>query len=101
MRDRIEEMAYLVDAFAHAVASSAEQALAALKRMSSPTALVRRDGRVVEIESSQIVPGDIVILEAGRVRLRPIIMTTATTVLGLLPMARKALAAGGMCRPFG
>jgi HAE1 family hydrophobic/amphiphilic exporter-1 len=27
------------------------------------------------------------ILEAGRVRLRPIIMTTVTTVLGLLPMA--------------
>ena len=27
------------------------------------------------------------IMEAGRVRLRPIIMTTATTVLGLLPMA--------------
>jgi HAE1 family hydrophobic/amphiphilic exporter-1 len=27
------------------------------------------------------------ILEAGRVRLRPIVMTTATTILGLLPMA--------------
>jgi HAE1 family hydrophobic/amphiphilic exporter-1 len=27
------------------------------------------------------------ILEAGRVRLRPIVMTTVTTVLGLLPMA--------------
>jgi HAE1 family hydrophobic/amphiphilic exporter-1 len=27
------------------------------------------------------------ILEAGRVRLRPILMTTVTTVLGLLPMA--------------
>jgi len=27
------------------------------------------------------------IMEAGRVRLRPIVMTTATTVLGLLPMA--------------
>ena len=27
------------------------------------------------------------ILEAGRVRLRPIVMTTATTVLGLIPMA--------------
>jgi len=27
------------------------------------------------------------ILEAGRVRLRPIIMTTVTTILGLLPMA--------------
>jgi hydrophobic/amphiphilic exporter-1 (mainly G- bacteria), HAE1 family len=27
------------------------------------------------------------VVEAGRVRLRPIIMTTVTTVLGLLPMA--------------
>ena len=27
------------------------------------------------------------ILEAGRVRLRPIVMTTVTTVLGLTPMA--------------
>jgi HAE1 family hydrophobic/amphiphilic exporter-1 len=27
------------------------------------------------------------IMEAGRVRLRPIVMTTVTTVLGLLPMA--------------
>jgi HAE1 family hydrophobic/amphiphilic exporter-1 len=27
------------------------------------------------------------VLEAGRVRLRPIVMTTVTTVLGLLPMA--------------
>jgi HAE1 family hydrophobic/amphiphilic exporter-1 len=29
----------------------------------------------------------VAILEAGRVRLRPIVMTTVTTVLGLLPMA--------------
>ncbi len=27
------------------------------------------------------------IMQAGKVRLRPILMTTATTVLGLLPMA--------------
>jgi len=27
------------------------------------------------------------IIEAGKVRLRPILMTTMTTVLGLLPMA--------------
>src|SRR5690606_19291580 len=27
------------------------------------------------------------ILDAGRIRLRPIVMTTATTVLGLVPMA--------------
>jgi HAE1 family hydrophobic/amphiphilic exporter-1 len=33
------------------------------------------------------VPREEAILTAGSVRLRPILMTTATTVLGLLPMA--------------
>ncbi len=37
------------------------------------------------------------ILEAGRVRLRPILMTTVTTVFGLLPMAR-GLGAGADLR---
>jgi HAE1 family hydrophobic/amphiphilic exporter-1 len=35
----------------------------------------------------QGMPGRAAILEAGRLRLRPIVMTTVTTVLGLLPMA--------------
>lgn len=35
----------------------------------------------------QALPLRDAILQAGRVRLRPILMTTATTVLGLLPMA--------------
>ncbi|MDF2676412.1 MAG: P-type superfamily ATPase [Bacillota bacterium] len=47
--------------------SKAEQALEALKKMSSPTAMVRRDGKIVEIPASQLVVGDIVLLEAGRV----------------------------------
>lgn len=47
--------------------AKAEAALAALEQMSSPTALVRRDGRLIEIPARELVPGDVVILDAGRV----------------------------------
>ncbi|HPP31626.1 MAG TPA: calcium-translocating P-type ATPase, SERCA-type [Soehngenia sp.] len=43
----------------------AEKALEALKKMASPTAKVIRDGKTVEIDSRELVPGDIVILETG------------------------------------
>lgn len=43
----------------------AEKALDALKKMSSPTANVIRGGKSQEIKASLLVPGDIVILEAG------------------------------------
>src|SRR5574344_1230103 len=43
----------------------AEKSLEALKKLSAPIAKVRRDGRIKEIDSNQLVPGDIVILEAG------------------------------------
>ncbi len=45
--------------------SKAEQALAALKRMSAPNAQVVRDGRIVSVPSRELVGGDIVLLEAG------------------------------------
>ncbi len=45
--------------------SRAEAALAALKNLSAPNARVRRDGRVTTISSHELVPGDIVELEAG------------------------------------
>ncbi|WP_379141665.1 calcium-translocating P-type ATPase, SERCA-type [Paenibacillus sp. sgz500992] len=47
--------------------NKAEQALEALKSMSSPHARVRRGGQVTEIKSEELVPGDIVLLEAGNV----------------------------------
>jgi Ca2+-transporting ATPase len=43
----------------------AEQSLAALKKMLALQATVRRDGRSLEIPAEDLVPGDIVILEAG------------------------------------
>lgn len=43
----------------------AEQAMAALKKMAVPKVRVRRDGKVTEIRAQELVPGDIVYLEAG------------------------------------
>ncbi len=45
--------------------SKAEQALAALKKMAAPTASVLRDGHRTAIPARELVPGDIVYLEAG------------------------------------
>ncbi len=43
----------------------AEQAMAALKKMAVPSVRVRRDGRVQEVSSTELVPGDIILQEAG------------------------------------
>lgn len=43
----------------------AERALAALRRLAAPRARVVRDGRVQEVGAAEVVPGDILALEAG------------------------------------
>jgi len=45
----------------------AERAMAALKEMSVPTVRVRREARIQEISSTDLVPGDIAILESGNI----------------------------------
>jgi len=45
----------------------AERAIAALRRLAVPLVRVRRDGEVHDVPSSELVPGDIVLLEAGSV----------------------------------
>ncbi len=45
--------------------SRAERAMAALKRLAVPKVRVRREGAFREIPSSELVPGDVVVLEAG------------------------------------
>ncbi len=45
----------------------AEKAMAALRKMASPTATVIREGVPANIPASELVPGDVVILEAGKI----------------------------------
>ncbi len=45
----------------------AEQAMAALKKMAAPLVRARRGGKVMDVESRNLVPGDIVLLEAGSI----------------------------------
>lgn len=47
--------------------SKAEKALEALKKLSAPRAVVVRDCSPREIASDEVVPGDVVVIEAGRV----------------------------------
>ncbi|MBD0337300.1 MAG: HAD-IC family P-type ATPase, partial [Cyanobacteria bacterium Co-bin13] len=45
--------------------SRAEKALAALKQMAAPNVRVIRDGRLTEVPARELVPGDVMLLEAG------------------------------------
>jgi P-type Ca2+ transporter type 2C len=47
--------------------SKAEKAIAALKKLSAPKAVVLRDGVQQEVDAEGIVPGDTIVIEAGRV----------------------------------
>ncbi|MFY9345040.1 MAG: cation-translocating P-type ATPase [Planctomycetota bacterium] len=44
---------------------SAERSIAALKRLTAPQAKVRRGGSTLVVPSSEVVPGDILLLESG------------------------------------
>ena len=45
--------------------AKAEKALEALKRMTAPVTKVKRNGRILTIKGTEVVPGDIIILETG------------------------------------
>lgn len=58
----------LINAFMGVIQESkAEEAIDALKEMATPEARVRRGDTVASVSSEQLVPGDIVLLEAGDV----------------------------------
>ena len=45
--------------------AKAEKSLEALKTMTAPVSKVKRNGKIVTVKGTEVVPGDIVILEAG------------------------------------
>lgn len=47
--------------------SKANKAMEALKKLSSPFATVKRDGKIESVRASELVPGDIVMIEEGNV----------------------------------
>ena len=44
----------------------AKKAISALHKLAEPTSTVLRDGETVEVPAEQIVPGDVIVLHAGR-----------------------------------
>jgi len=60
--------------------AKAEKAIEALNKMTTPRSLVRRDGEVKEISSLDIVPGDVIILDAGRYVPADLRLTTSSNL---------------------
>ncbi|APB31024.1 calcium-translocating P-type ATPase, PMCA-type [Vagococcus teuberi] len=72
MGDQVEAIMIIVVVFIMAIfgvvqEAKAEEAIEALKDMSTPNANVRRDNTTKTVRSTDLVPGDIVLLEAGDV----------------------------------
>lgn len=70
LKDFIEAAAMLVVVFMSAILGfiqefRAERAMEALEKMAAPTANVVRDGKVARVAARELVPGDIILLEAG------------------------------------
>lgn len=76
----------------------AERALEALKNMLSPTITVLRDGNGIEVPSEDLVPGDILLLEAGdRVPADARLIETHSLKCDEAPLTGESLPVGKHC----
>ena len=55
----------------------ADRAMRALQALAAPTARVRRDGTMVTIPAAEVVPGDVIVLEAGMIVPADVRLTSA------------------------
>ncbi|GIV34429.1 MAG: ATPase [Chitinophagales bacterium] len=58
----------------------AERALAALKKLAAPAALVKRNGKLMQIATADLVPGDWVVIEAGDIVPADVRLTEVTSL---------------------
>ena len=68
--ETVDAIIILIIVFASAILGftqeyRSEKAVEALKKMTSPNAIVIRDGKEIKIPASQLVPGDIILLYTG------------------------------------
>jgi P-type Ca2+ transporter type 2C len=89
--------------------SKAEESVEALSKMMKTIARVRRDGQAIEIDAEELVPGDIVLVEAGnRVPADGRILVAATLEIEeaaltgeSLPVAKQTVPVAGEDVPLG
>jgi P-type Ca2+ transporter type 2C len=80
--------------------SKAEESVAALAEMMKTIARVRRDGQAVEIDAEELVPGDIVLVEAGnRVPADGRILVAATLEIEEAALTGESLPVGKQTEP--
>ncbi|BDG60671.1 cation-translocating P-type ATPase [Caldinitratiruptor microaerophilus] len=87
----------------------AEEALAALRQLAAPVARVRRDGRVQPVPAAEVVPGDVLVLEAGDrvpadarlLRAHALAVTEAALTGESVPVAKDARWRGPAETPLG
>src|SRR5499426_1258308 len=80
--------------------AKAEESVAALAEMMKTIARVRRDGQAIEIEAEELVPGDIVLVEAGnRVPADGRVLVAATLEIEEAALTGESLPVGKQTEP--
>ena len=82
--------------------AKAEESVAALAQMMKTIARVRRDGQAIEIDAEELVPGDVVLVEAGnRIPADGRVVVAATLEIEEAALTGESLPVGKQIEPVG